>query len=232
MRRLLTLAILLLPLSARATFTLVQNPTNTCGGSTCAITVSATGANDLGVLIAIDDTGTPGNFISSVSGFTVPTSCQASGDSGSVSCAYDLSLPSGTTGFTLTMAASGTYFIQFWEYSSTHTFVYDTGGTVIDNLGVIEPWPGVALTLSGTNDVIIQTLSNYNSETMTISSPYGNLSGSGYVWAADSENTNSGTAPTWTTGGGSATRHTEGAIAIKEGPLRSTPRQRSYVIRN
>ena len=60
MRRLLTLAILLLPLSARATFTLVQNPTNTCGGSTCAITVSATGANDLGVLIAIDDTGTPG----------------------------------------------------------------------------------------------------------------------------------------------------------------------------
>lgn len=235
MTRLVLIAALLLPLSASATITLIQNPGASCGSSPCTITFTATGSNHLGILTVLNDDGAGGRYVSSISGagtWSVPAGAQANGDSGAVSAAYCLSLTGGVTSITITFNVSAGYAVQFWEYSSTDTFLLDAVGTLVDNTGTATSWPGVALTLSGSNDVIVQGEVNFNSRSFTISSPYGNLTAlSGFEQAADSENTASGTAPTWSPVGGSATKNLENAIAIKEGPPLPAGRRAAYISR-
>lgn len=228
----LFLYILASPL-AHATFTMVQNPAFSCGASPCTITISSTAANHLGVLIVLNDNGNAADYLASVSGggtWTVPAGCQNLGNAGSTSCGYNLSLTAGVTSLVLTFNVNTGYEVQYWEYSSGDTFLLDTTGTIVDNTGSANPWPGVALTLSGSNDVIVQGEVNFNSRAITVSSPYGNLTSFGFYATADNENTNSGSAPQWASVGG-ATRNITGAIAIKEGPPLPAGRRQAYVIR-
>lgn len=194
--------------SSSNTFTLVQNLGNFCSSSTtCAVTVSSTGSGHLLFLQAGNSSGAA-DYLSSVSGggtWVVPSSCQINDSStGAVSCAYSLSSSSGTTTVNLTFGASSAYSVAFWEYSFTlGSTSLDTCGTG-DNTTAATTQSGVALTLSGSSDVLLQATTGNTTigGPTSISSPYGHLTGPSiplqFFGGADSENSSSGTAPTWT----------------------------------
>jgi len=98
-------------------------------------------------------------------------------------------------------ASPGFSGIRVWEYSfSGSAASFDTAGTY--GLGGSSSTQlGVALTLSGSNDVIIQTNIFASQATSSITT-YGNFSAT-FGGTADLENTASGAAPTWTAGGSS-----------------------------
>ena len=172
--------------------------------NTCAITVAATVAGRIGVIMA----GLPnGNgSISSISGagtWASPAGCDAywSAHGQSVACAYNLSETSGATTITVTWSTSSpglSVGFTYFEYSYSGASVsYDTSGNRAETVSG-NPRNGVTLTLSGTNDVIVQ--SQIWISASSVGSPYGNFTAfAGSTGdAADNENTASGTAPSWT----------------------------------
>lgn len=190
-------------------FTLVQSSTLArvgTGVNTQNLTVTSTGSGHLLVVLAANDNGTA-NYLTGVTGggtWVVPSSAQISDVNwGALSCAYVLASASGATTISLTYGATtGHYTANFWEYSFTGSSVsLDKIGTV-DQGFAASPQLGVALTLTGTNDVILQASKN-NNDLSSISSPYGNFQHLLGVGVADSENTVSGTAPSWSMTGSS-----------------------------
>ena len=216
---------------ATNTFTLVQGPiysgtTGPCGNQvTCATTVTALGSGHLLVLQGFTSQGSA-IYISSVActssscgTWVVPTGAgyqinDASGGApGALSSAYVLSSSSGATTVTITWnnaSPGGGAHATFWEYSYTPgPCALDIGGTVPD--AVCSSCPGVALSLTGTQDVILQELASDTASPSAITT-YTNFANGSFTGWADLENTSSGTAPTWTETSG----HTVGiAIAFK-----------------
>jgi hypothetical protein len=169
--------------------------------ATCSITVAATGAGHAGVLTYA---GHPGVYINSVStdgSWTVPTGCKASASSGATSCAYNLSLTGGATTETVTLntASPGTYgYLSFHEVSSTGTFAFDAAGAVTDSTSSLS-LAGAGLSLTGSDDFIVQTWRVAGGSASSVTSPYIDLTGFGSFSAyALSINTSSGAAPTLT----------------------------------
>jgi hypothetical protein len=177
-------------------------PTNS---SACSLTVrNPTGAGHAGVLMLVAN---PGVFISSVStdgSWTVPTGCQlslSSGSTGAVSCAYNLNLAGNATQETVILNTSNprSYcYLVFYELSSTGTFTLDATGGTTDSTPSFS-LAGVALTLSGSRDFIVQAFRFTSGFSTSISSPYvqtpGNPAFARFVYA---NNVASGSAPTLT----------------------------------
>ena len=189
---------------ASATFTFVQVATGTfcAGGSTsCSVTVTSTGAGHLGYIFSQYSNATALTITSVTGGggtWVIPASCNAvDSNSNGTACAYVLSTASGATTLTVNFsgASANGIAVSFYEESFTG------GSVVLDSCGTISRASsstsqlGVALTISGTNDVIFQG-ATVSTSTTAISSPYGHLDG--FTAAASLENTVSGTAPTWT----------------------------------
>ena len=187
-----------------ATISLAQQVrTSSCtASSTCVLTISSTGAGNAAVIM-----GSGTYAIASVSGgsgtWVVPAGCQVSGGA-TLSCAYNLGLSSGSTSITVTWAstpAAGAR-LDYREFSTTGTsFTLDSGGSgglgTITNGTASTTQPGVALTIGGTVDVIVQQM-NFSGGTPSGVTVYSNFSGSSFTAAANLLNTTSGTAPTWT----------------------------------
>lgn len=193
------------------TFTATQkvfsSPCST-SSTTCAVTVSAIGTGHglmvgVGYASGVQDTITGvactssacGTFVRSTgaASYSVPTSLGT--EMGSI-----VSTTSGGTTVTVTMSASPTigwdFNVREYSYSGA-SMSFDSG-----NSGSIAACTtactGPTLTLSGTNDVIMQEIAP-NASCSAVASPFINgqftTNGDGY---ADQLNTASGTGPTWT----------------------------------
>jgi len=204
---------------AWASWTLVQHPNNAaCSGTSCSVTVSATGSGHLITVIVQPNTAT-NTTISSVSGggtYTHCTNCAASnGAGGAIDASYTLSSTSGATSISATLSQSGgaSWTMEVFEYSFTNGPIsLDASGNRVQTTNVANP-AGVALTLTGTNDVIVQG-GWYTTPFTAISSPYSSPADfPGGNGAAGAINTSSGTAPTWTATSGQGPFM---AIAFKE----------------
>lgn len=197
--------------SSNGTASLVQKASNAaCSSSSasCSMTVAATGTGHLLVVSA----AWPGAFsIASVSGggtWVCPAAAVGadSGSLGSAMC-YVLSSTAGATTITVNSSAvpGGGWVVEFREYSPTATVSFDTAGNIADSTNCTS-CSGVPLTLTGTNDLIVQFV-NPTGTVTAVSSGWGNTDfpGPNYVGSADKIGTSSGTAPTWTTSSGHAT---------------------------
>lgn len=219
MRKLIPILLLLCAIPAHATFTFTQAKTNNaCGGtSTCAITVTSTGAGHsavLGLMASISTT------ISSATGCSTSWTTQANTATGNstagfTSMAYCLSLSGSST--TITLTSSNSTYVgvgTFLEMSSGNSISFDVSGSNLQSC--TTSCAGTALTLTGSNDLIVTIAScggtcsainlSYVAEPAT---PW--PQGDGYAYLA---NTASGTAPTWTQT--SSTFLTSAAIALKD----------------
>ena len=228
MRKLLAILPILLYLlcasPARATFSNVQLSAGVCVCSTTSFTVPSTGSGNLLALMVTDSTGSAYYVTSVTSGgtWTVPTGCQQLVSGGfSQSCAYAPSSTSGVTSITLNFTSNASYSWRYWEVHSTlGTIALDPSGG-LGVTGFITPGTtsatGVTLTLTGTNDYIMQGIAGYSAAPNAIASPYAdfqagnesNLDGYG-----DRLNTTSGTAPAWTMA--SSTDYAGTAMAFAE----------------
>lgn len=204
------------------TFTLIQKKSNdACPTSTtCTVTaLTAVGTNH--VLVGYAWPSTTQTLTASASGagtwiHSTSPSCAASTLGFGVDAVYILSTTSAaptTISFVLSASSTSGWHVEVREYSFTGSSTqFDTCASASDTL--CTTCAGVALTLSGANDVIVQA---YNPAVTcsAITAPYGNLNtdGSGGVCSADSLNTTSGTAPNWTTVSGAGEKS---GIAIKE----------------
>lgn len=214
MRKILCLISLLYSLNAVATISLVQSVANTtcpASGTTCAVSgvqgMVATGTGHLIQVWIFMTTAGVTNTISSVScggTFTVDAATNNSDATigGAQEMAYALISTSGATSCTITTtnAINGGVMV-FSEYSTTTSgFAFDTSSARTQT--TTTNTAGVTLTLSGSNDVVIQAVSPNGTASAisgTYTSPASFPGGWGY---AGSINTASGTAPTWTISSG------------------------------
>jgi hypothetical protein len=143
-------------------------------------------------------------------------------------CGYTLSSKSGYSVITVTRTDSTSYIwrISATEYSFTASSIaFDVVGNRDQSTNSTSPL-GVALTLSGSNDVIYQL--DGTGVPSAISSPYNTYADFGaHLGAASSINTNSGAAPTWTQSNNHAALS---GIAFKEVAAGGGSRRRAEVI--
>lgn len=210
-RLLLTLGLLLFTSPAWATWAKVQaahNTSCTAGSTTCAITVSSTGSGHLLVFYAGVVGGATNNFTITAAATGAGTmvlcptsSChvQFASVNGNLDMGYILSSSSGATTLTVTRNTSSTN--AWWafvaEYSYGGTASIDTEGTRTAT-SCASPCAGIALTLGGSDDMIAQAAQGAPNTT-AVASPYSAQAditvGLGF---AQSINTASGTAASWT----------------------------------
>ena len=211
---------LLLALPCGATIAKVQivPKSSGCSGTTCSVTVSAIGTSKHFGAIISDNNGGGNISISSVSGgggtWNTSASCnQYDGVANdALSCAYNLGFTSADTTVTVTWSATcGSCIFLFIEWSYTGSSVSLDAISAADDTTSQTSQPGVTLTLTGTNDVVLQGLGNKDSTAITT---YTNRTVATTANLADLENTTSGTAPTWTIS--SAARVPVNALAIAE----------------
>jgi len=201
-----------------APFSLVQyampgNSSTISCSPTCNLTVPSTGSSHLLFLVEIDQSGV-NNYMTGVTGggtWVVPSACRSgrATANGEISCAYVLSSTSGATTLQVTMNSNSTSLFAYWEISrSVGSFVLDAGSATVNTAIASGVIPGVALTLSGTNDVIFQMSAMEGGVQGCTLYPYnfnapGNFSGKliagpdYYAAALMNLNTVNGTAPTW-----------------------------------
>lgn len=227
MRRwLLFLALLLVHSPAWASWTLLQHVVNTsCSGTSCSVTVSSTGAGH--VLVGAAFLGTSPTVISSMSGGGTWTLCSACHGGGNYDLAYNLSSSSGATTITFNWSATDTAKVDVLEYSTNNgPATLDTSGRYFDGTSCTSCL-GLTLTLSGTNDLVIQTATGGTNVTAIVApftSPADVFSGLG---VGGSINTASGSPPTFTMSG--ATTSTRGAaIAFAELPTFTSRKPLTY----
>jgi hypothetical protein len=190
----------------------------------CSITIPSTGTGHLLYLEAATITS---SFISSVSGggtWVVPTganSCRAPLSGGfAISCAYVLSSTAGATSLNITMTGSQSTPMAVWELATTGgSFSFDTQGSAT-NAASYSPF-GVALSLSGSNDAIFQSIFVPGGTSTVSLYPYPRNNGCGIQFycgqAANALriNTTDGTAPRWANQQNNATVVT--GVAFKTG---------------
>jgi hypothetical protein len=127
----------------------------------CSLTIPSTSA---GNLLYLQAGNIHSSHISSVSGggtWVIPSganTCQITlGGSDALSCGYVSSGTAGATSLSVTMSGSGAESFAVWEVtSSTGPFAFDTQGSA-QNSASFSP-KGVALSLTGTNDAIFQSI--------------------------------------------------------------------------
>jgi len=206
MKRLIWL-LLLCCLPAQATISFTQFAAHAGSGSSpYSLTVSSTGSGHLLFVQGYYSAGST-EFITSVSGggtWVIPSSCQQgySAIGAANSCAYVLSSSSGTTSVSIGFSGtSTTWAFAFYEVSTSLTgFSLDAIATSTYSTSNTAP-AGQALTLTGSEDVIIQQIQcdtsfptstyineSYNYEQVQSAQPFG----SAYLL-----NTTTGTAPAW-----------------------------------
>ena len=233
MKYLLTILMLFCSTQAWATWTKTQEVSASCtdgsGDRACSVTVSALGTGHLIVCMFSNQSSVTGSTMtcngSGCGTWVAGTGCAVTNTNQGVSsdCAYVLSSTSGSTTITQTYPGSGSIFhrtITCAEMASSVGAAFDVANTV-DPEGTFSGGntTGVALTLTGSNDFIMQQFNG--SQTGTTPSA---ISGAYTSWLDTSQsaqavatagaiNTAVGTAPTWTT---SSTHYTENAIAFKE----------------
>jgi hypothetical protein len=216
-----TLSILLcLTEPSWATWSLVQSKfTNAPGSGTCAVTTASTGAGN--VLVATAGMTTTGATISSMTNgcagtWTHCTNCAGS-DAATLSSDiyYCLNSASGVTSITVNSATTMTQ-CSIYEFSTTNgPALYDTSNNR-DHTPSTSSFPGVSLTLNGSNDVIVQADECSGSISAVSGNGFAENPGFSSIGAngiAFSSNTTSGGAPTWTSGGST---DAQSALAIKE----------------
>lgn len=212
-------ALILAPVPARATWSLVQHPTNTsCSASTtCAVTLTSTTAGQLAIFTAA---GLPNvTHISTVTAalgtFVDCSNCNSHPDTSgdNIDQGYILSINGAQTTVTITLstAASGTWFASVDIYSSTlGAALFDISGSTA--IASCTSCAGQSLTLTGSNDVIVQGTSTLGTVS-AISAPYTNPNDAVAALCAGAINQSSGTAPTWTQ---SSSTMAVSAMAFKE----------------
>ena len=224
LKLLFSMAALGCALPAFATWSLVQHPTKaTCSGSSCAITVSSTGSNHVAIITVQLNTSSS-VVISSVSGggtWTHPAGCQQADAGGAdVDAAYTLATSSGATSITVNLSATGgsNWSMGFEEASLTGTPSFDKCGVRDQSSSTTNP-VGVSLSITGTNDFIVQSVRwggtitcpmNSNPSGATYNSPCDAPGGNGIAGAI---NATTGNAPTWSSDNNSGPMN---AIAIAE----------------
>jgi hypothetical protein len=245
MRRLLTVIFIMLSLAAsgRATFSLVQKPSSSCSGcSTATLTLTqATGTGNLLILVVGGTNGTSGDISTGTppgSGGTwvIGTTCHTTNGTvfGLSSCAWVLSSTGGVTSIFITFTATNTYRYGLLEYHYTGSSVaFDVAGTSVHTSNTTSQ-VGPTLSLTGTNDVIINGVVMTVTSTITsISSPYtqppdiSDTGSSQALGASSVLNSTTGTGPTWTTGSSSSICF---ALAFKETGGGATPKKPPVVI--
>jgi hypothetical protein len=168
-RLILCLALLCSPAWATWTLTQVKDKT-ACSGTTCAVTVTSTGAGHL-LIAGFSDSTSHVQTISSVTAGACAGSwvhcpncaINATGD-GSIDFSYCTNSASGITSITITTSLTmGTGIGVIWEASSSlGTIAIDSGaapsGTKTDT--TCTSCAGVSLTLSGNNDFIAALSAN------------------------------------------------------------------------
>jgi hypothetical protein len=200
MRRLLWLIPLLWCSPAWATFTMNQVKTNnSCGASTCAVTVTSTTAGH--ALIEAIMAGSSSTITASTGctgSWTFPAATQTgNATSGYIAMGYCTNASS-VTSVSMTITSGGTVVGVVWEVSSGNTITFDT-----DNANLVTTnctsCTGTALTLGGSNDFIgtvascggaCSAITTYSADPAT---PWPDGDGVAHLL-----NTASGTAPTWT----------------------------------
>lgn len=222
MKKYLVLAVLMLAgaIPAKATWAEVQHVNkSTCVSSQsfCTITVSATGAGNVGVLVGMmKQVGSAFNYPTSATGagtwvlptINNPTGGCTSGGGGTnpnIGCAYNLNLTAGVTSFTLQFRSDPnvTWRIDFLEFSSGNPKLFDVANWGLSNSA--SPGLGVPLAISGTSDVIVQAMVEATGTPSACSSPFntnGIFDSLGAVCYAI--NSTQMTPPTYTGGSGQA----------------------------
>ena len=224
-----------LPLSA--TITEIQHPQTGTGycsttTTTCTLNVAATGTRHFGIVM-ITLLSSKNTWVTSVTdnkggAWTVPGSSgsggcyQFYGTYGSTGCAYNLALPAGVTQITGTWSSpipEGAEF-EFREFAYTGPSVsLDSIGTFAQPNGIPGPTiTGISPSLSGTNDVIVQSFAS-GSDYASAVSVYGNAN-LHYAWfgSADLLNTTSTAPPVFTVCCNTTIAYAFIYVAIKENP--------------
>jgi hypothetical protein len=224
--------------SGAGTWSVIQHKSydHTCSNTlTCALTgLTAIGTGHmLVVTLSINNNNAPTMFtsISGISGgqWINDGGCYtdwnpSAGINFQNYCIYNLAPASGGTSLTVNLASTSSASVNWgadvWELAwSGSTVLYDAAGKITTETCTGTSCPGVALTLNGTKDVIIQSIQPQNNNITAITGGAGYTTfedflagfGSGYAAAI---NTTTGTAPTWTDSG-SGDKASASAIAFK-----------------
>jgi hypothetical protein len=185
-----------------------QATTTSCS-PTCTITPTVQAIGDAG-LIQVWQTSGSADYISTS---TVPSgggtwyvpsgagTCQNSNiNIGASSCAWTPSLTSTSPSIVITMTASTTYRVIFWDvpYSGTGSAALDTQNSTVLSAGTNPT--GQALTLTGSSEAVFQMVGVPTGPASAITSPYQTTFGewSNQCSFASAMNISSGAAPTWT----------------------------------
>jgi hypothetical protein len=170
----------------------------------CSLNIPSTGAGHLLYLEAANLTSSRISSVSAGGTWVIPGGCQITLPSlgGALSCGYVLSSTAGTTSLSVTMTGGTNGSFAVWELASASgSFTFDIQGSAT-NAASYSP-KGVALTLTGTNDVIFQS-AFVNGGTSAVSLyPMPRISGQGTMFfnneaaCAALLNTTDGAAPLW-----------------------------------
>lgn len=204
-----------------ATLALIQHPQSisncTAGGSTCSVTLTqALGIGHLLVVASANVTSSSTITSINVGGTFVPcTGCAVNGSTLAAQGGWVLSTTAtaGPIVITYSAAVSGDV-VELREYSCTGGTVSHDADATADNGTDTSPFNGATLTLTGTNDVIVQWADGKTIDPTSVSAPYGNFDSAGGVGVADRLNTSSGTASSWIAAGNTSGK-TAAAIAMK-----------------
>ncbi|HEX4137077.1 MAG TPA: Ig-like domain-containing protein [Bryobacteraceae bacterium] len=197
---------LLFCLAAQATITQVQQVTvgaSSCTGSSCAVPVTATGTGH--ILVAMFALASQNDTVITVADnsnvWVHAPNCNGLNGGLNVDCWYVLSSTAGATTVTATISASGGgRGVEFYEFSiGAGCFAYldSSSSTTITTSNAAQS--GIGLSLTGTNDVIIQQI-YANALISSVSGGYtaSAAPGTNNRSAASLLNTTTGTAPIWT----------------------------------
>jgi len=228
-RILVALAIVLAAAPAWAGFTLVQSGSGTTTTTTCTIAgLSAIGARDL-LVVADDMFSFSGTSNSATDGTNTYSHCSNCNLGDSVALVrtdmwYVLSAASTAGSTTVTVTRSGSLggFCYFAEYSYSGTAAaVDASGSADSTAALTHG--GIALTLTGTNDAVVQgTVTGSGAATISSIASGGSASYTSPFLHPNTQrsamagalNTTDGSAPTWTLSG--SARSVTAAMAFSE----------------
>jgi hypothetical protein len=214
--RILLTSLILFTGQAFATISLVGSVSHnqtagTCGstsGTSCAVTLAQSTTGSTHLLIAEVNIGAGSATITALTDsasqtWTKCTACTAiNGAANGVGVWYIIGTSSGVTSVTATISVTNdARGITVYEFSTDQSaFTFDVGGNRA--VTTCTSCAGVALTLTGSNDVIVQIMYSSTGHTYTAidtgyTEDFGNT-GSAGQGAAHLLNTTTGTAPTWT----------------------------------
>lgn len=221
----LILSLLLLSTPAWATWSVRTFTSHACvAGASCAMTIPSTTAGDLIVVMAYIGNAT--DKVTSVTdnggssySLCATSSCYATDSSANgVDAAYCLSVVGGATSVTVNKTSSSNALTLYvLQASHAGTAALDAVGTRLQTTNTTSPL-GVALTLTGTNDVIVQGI--HSASPTVLSGCYTSGGGTGNLLWQQCTNTTDGTAPTWTTSNSKAQMNALAFTEVSSGTTR------------